>query len=214
MTTPFNAKLRELRKRAGLTQEQLAEIVGASTPSISDWENTLPRPRLQKHIDALCDYFNVSENELIYGGSSSMGFPVVGSPENAFLPFLGHAHAGEWDDPLTIDGATAEVPKSVADNHPMGRVMILDGDCVNKVIASGSLIVVDPEVEPRSGSLVCVCLNGEYIVRRMFRGGRKLMLSPDSYSDEFDDIIFDGNDEQQVDLIGTVVWHQAAHELD
>lgn len=215
MTTPFNTKLRELRKRAGLTQEQLAEIVGASTPSISDWENSLPRPRLQKHIDALCDFFNISENDLLYGDTASFGLPLKTSPESAFLPYLGHAHAGEFADPLTIDDNVVEVPKSVADRHPRGRVITVDGDCVNRVIPSGSIAVVDPDVEPQSGSLVCASIDsGDFILRRMFRGGRKLMLSPDSFNEEYDDMIFDESDDHELDLIGTVVWHQAARELD
>ena len=215
MTTPFNTKLRELRKRAGLTQEQLAEIVGASTPSISDWENSLPRPRLQKHIDALCDFFNISENDLLYGDTASFGLPLKASTESAFLPYLGHAHAGEFADPLTIDDNVVEVPKSVADRHPRGRVITVDGDCVNRVIPSGSIAVVDPDVEPQSGSLVCASIDsGDFILRRMFRGGRKLMLSPDSFNEEYDDMIFDENDDHELDLIGTVVWHQAARELE
>ena len=215
MTTPFNTKLRELRKRAGLTQEQLAEIVGASTPSISDWENSLPRPRLQKHIDALCDFFNISENDLLYGDTASFGLPLKTSPESAFLPYLGHAHAGEFADPLTIDDNVVEVPKSVADRHPRGRVITVDGDCVNRVIPSGSIAVVDPDIEPQSGSLVCASIDsGDFILRRMFRGGRKLMLSPDSFNEEYDDMIFDENDEHELDLIGTVVWHQAAKEME
>lgn len=216
MTTPFNTKLRELRKRAGLTQEQLAEIVGASTPSISDWENSLPRPRLQKHIDALCSYFGVSENELLYGDirSPDFGLPIVGSSESAFLPFLGHAHAGEFEDPLTIDGAMVEVPKSIADAHPGGRVIVIDGHCVDRVANPGDLAVIDSTVEPQNGSVVCARLNGELILRRMFRGNKVLMLSPDSYSDEFEDIIFrEGEDDRELDLEGVMVWHQAAHEM-
>lgn len=215
MTTPFNTKLRELRKRAGLTQEQLAEIVGASTPSISDWENSLPRPRLQKHIDALCDFFNISENDLLYGDTASFGLPLKASAESAFLPYLGHAHAGEFADPLTIDDNVVEVPKSVADRHPRGRVITVDGDCVNRVIPSGSIAVVDPDIEPQSGSLVCASIDsGDFILRRMFRGGRKLMLSPDSFNEEYDDMIFDESDDHELDLIGTVVWHQAAREME
>lgn len=217
MPTPFNLKLRRLREEAGLTQEQLAQIVGASTPAISGWENDQPRPRLRKHIDALCDYFGISEDDLFgFGpGGTTFGLPLVGSSESAFMPFLGHAHAGEFEDPLTIEGAVVEVPKSVADNHPRGRVIIVDGDCVNHVITSGSLAVVDPDVEPRDGSIVCASIDGgDFILRKLFRGAKMLMLSPDSHSDEFEDIVFSDGDERELDLVGTVVWHQAAREME
>lgn len=221
-TTTFGQNLKALLKKRGLNQKQLAEELEVSGPTITNWvKGYVAAPRERRIRDGLCSILQASEQEL-FGYSdgyaaqaSTFGLPIVGSQEKAFLPYLGYAHAGEFADPLTIDNNVVEVPKSVADRHPNGRVITVDGNCVNRVIPSGSIAVVDPDTEPQNGSLVCASIdNGDFILRRMFRGGRKLMLSPDSFSDEYDDIIFDEGDERELDLVGTVVWHQAAKEME
>lgn len=220
MPTNFSVNLKSLIKRQGLTQRSLASALNVTEATVSNWvRGTVNAPREMKIREQLCTALDASPAELFgYSdgyASRSFGSPLISSPESAFLPYLGHAHAGEFADPLTIDDNVVEVPKSVADRHPRGRVITVDGDCVNRVIPSGSIAVVDPDIEPQSGSLVCASIDsGDFILRRMFRGGRKLMLSPDSFNEEYDDMIFDENDEHELDLIGTVVWHQAARELD
>lgn len=206
------------------TQESVAKAIDSTITSVNGWINRGVQPR-RSNIDRIKEAFGLTDDDLLSEENGlyarmnafkqSFGLPLKTSPESAFLPYLGHAHAGEFADPLTIDDNVVEVPKSVADRHPRGRVITVDGDCVNRVIPSGSIAVVDPDVEPQSGSLVCASIDsGDFILRRMFRGGRKLMLSPDSFNEEYDDMIFDENDDHELDLIGTVVWHQAARELD
>lgn len=220
MPTNFSVNLKSLIKRQGLTQRSLASALNVTEATVSNWvRGTVNAPREMKIREQLCAALDASPAELFgYSdgyASRSFGSPLISSPESAFLPYLGHAHAGEFADPLTIDDNVVEVPKSVADRHPRGRVITVDGDCVNRVIPSGSIAVVDPDIEPQSGSLVCASIDsGDFILRRMFRGGRKLMLSPDSFNAEYDDMIFDENDDHKLDLIGTVVWHQAAREME
>lgn len=220
MSTNFSVNLKSLIKRRGLTQRSLASALNVTEATVSNWTRGIVNaPREMKIREQLCAALDASPAELFgYSdgyASRSLGYPLTGSPEKAFLPYLGFAHAGEFADPLTIDDNVVEVPKSVADRHPNGRVITIDGDCVNRVIPSGSIAVVDPDVEPQNGSLVCASIDsGDFILRRMFRGGRKLMLSPDSFIEEYDDIIFDENDERDLNLIGTVVWHQAAKEME
>jgi len=56
----------ERRKAKNLTQEQLAEIVGVSSRSISRWENgkTMPDYAL---LSLLCDTLQITINEFYYG---------------------------------------------------------------------------------------------------------------------------------------------------
>lgn len=61
-----NKALIEARKRKGLTQERLAELLGCKKSTISNWENGRSKP-------TLTDAFRVAEllesdvNELFYG---------------------------------------------------------------------------------------------------------------------------------------------------
>ena len=56
-------KIRELRKRRGITQEQLAESIGISFQAVSKWENNIALPDITL-VPVLASYFGVSMDEL------------------------------------------------------------------------------------------------------------------------------------------------------
>lgn len=61
---PFNEKLIELRKKAGLSQEDLAHKLGVSRQSISKWELGVCEPNIAK-LQNIAILFNVSIDYLI-----------------------------------------------------------------------------------------------------------------------------------------------------
>lgn len=56
--------IKELRKKKGLRQEQLAEAMGVSTASVSKWETNQSYPELTL-LAELADFFEVSIDTLI-----------------------------------------------------------------------------------------------------------------------------------------------------
>lgn len=58
--------LRTLRTQQGLTQAQLAEIIGVSNRSISRWENGSTLPDLSLLV-WLVDYYHVPISNIIHG---------------------------------------------------------------------------------------------------------------------------------------------------
>ena len=70
MLEAFGNRLRALRKKTGLTQEQLAEIVGVSPITVSWWENDKYLPKTQS-IKALAKALNVPEQDLLNDSNST-----------------------------------------------------------------------------------------------------------------------------------------------
>ena len=60
----FSQKLKELRIRAGMSQEKLAERVGVSRQAITKWETDKGAPEMENLL-ALSDLFGVSVDELL-----------------------------------------------------------------------------------------------------------------------------------------------------
>lgn len=60
----FSEKLLELRRREGLSQEQLADRLGVTRQSVSKWESGTAAPELSKLV-ALSDLFGVSVDYLV-----------------------------------------------------------------------------------------------------------------------------------------------------
>lgn len=61
----FGNKIKHLRKKAGLSQEDLAAKLGVSQKSICNYENNSRFPKGQKVIKGLADIFNVTVDYLI-----------------------------------------------------------------------------------------------------------------------------------------------------
>ena len=52
--------IRELRKKAGIGQKELADIIGVSIPTVSDWETGKKQPSKER-LRKLAEYFQVDE---------------------------------------------------------------------------------------------------------------------------------------------------------
>lgn len=60
----FNEKIIELRKKAGLSQEELGQQVGVSRQTVSKWELGQSYPDFQRLV-SLSDYFGISMDALV-----------------------------------------------------------------------------------------------------------------------------------------------------
>lgn len=62
----FNEKLLALRKRKGLTQEELAEVLFVSRTAVSKWESGRGYPSIDS-LKVIASFFSVSIDELLSG---------------------------------------------------------------------------------------------------------------------------------------------------
>lgn len=62
----FHEKLQELRKRTGITQEELAQALFVSRTAISKWESGRGFPSIES-LKAISRHFNISIDELLSG---------------------------------------------------------------------------------------------------------------------------------------------------
>ena len=62
----FNEKLQELRKRKGLTQEELAEYLFVSRTAVSKWESGRGYPNIDS-LKLIAKFFDVTIDELLSG---------------------------------------------------------------------------------------------------------------------------------------------------
>lgn len=80
----LSEKIYALRRKNGLSQEQLAERIGVSRQSVSKWEGGLSTPDLDK-LKALSECFQVSIDELT-GNQTSSGFSGAEQEEREPIP--------------------------------------------------------------------------------------------------------------------------------
>lgn len=204
------SNIKALRKRFGVTQRELAEAVGVTENAVSKWETGYSVPRMGA-IEKIATHYGVTIRSIVDdGGMEGCSTTRAG---DASLPLLALPRTCDEDGSQAVEGLMS-VPYEVWRDHPNGYFLKAEGQQMNRLYPEGSLILVDPDVEPRSGSIVVARLDGaDYVMRRLYKGSSVLVLSPDSWEEGYEDIVIAGDD-HTVEFVGSVVWFQASGELE
>lgn len=202
----FGEKLRSLRTKAGLTQLDIAEKLDVSAAAIGAWENGRAKPRLTK-LGQLAELLGTSAADLM--GEDATETAISGT--SRMVPLLGFAHMGEPCDEGSL-ADEVEVPASIADAHPRGFMVHAQGGCMDNRFPHDALLLVDPDMEPVNGQPV-LAETSDYgaVVRNYTRGRSTVMLTADSHSGEYDDILA-GPDDAPVVCKGRVVWYMGERD--
>lgn len=199
-------KIRAHRDELGLTQAELADKLGLTYSSVSQWESGRATPRTPI-LRQLADLFGTTVADLM--GEDTSEAAISGT--SRMVPLLGFAHMGEPCDEGNL-ADDVEVPASIADAHPRGFMVHAQGGCMDNRFPHDALLLVDPDMEPVNGQPV-LAETADYgaVVRNYTRGRSTVMLTADSHSGEYDDILAGPGDEPVV-CKGRVVWYMGERD--
>lgn len=199
-------KIRAHRDELGLTQAELADKLGLTYSSVSQWESGRATPRTPI-LRQLAELFDTTVADLM--GEDAAEAAISGT--SRMVPLLGFAHMGEPCDEGTL-ADEVEVPASIADAHPRGFMVHAQGGCMDNRFPHDALLLVDPDMEPVNGQPV-LAETSDYgaVVRNYTRGRSTVMLTADSHSGEYDDILAGPGDEPVV-CKGRVVWYMGERD--
>lgn len=208
-------RIRELRKKHGLTQQKLGELIGVKKSSISQWENDEHSPS-GDNLAQLSKVFGVSAHWLATGKGSpelSNVEPAV-IPQGNRIPILSYVQAGNWremcEQATAFDG-NVEYVSAGGEIGPYGFGVWLRGDSMAPLFKEGDLIIVDPDESPQPGDYV-VAKNGsdeatfkKYRPRGIDENGQEVFeLVPLN-----DDYPIMHSDRQHIQIIGVMVEHRS-----
>ncbi|HHQ4611498.1 TPA: LexA family protein [Aeromonas veronii] len=208
-------RIRELRKKHGLTQQKLGELIGVKKSSISQWENDEHSPS-GDNLAQLSKVFGVSAHWLATGKGSpelSNVEPAV-IPQGNRVPILSYVQAGNWremcEQATTFDG-NVEYVSAGGEIGPYGFGLWLRGDSMLPQFKEGDLIIVDPDESPQPGDYV-VAKNGsneatfkKYRPRGIDENGQEVFeLVP--LNDDYPTM---HSDRQHIQIIGVMVEHRS-----
>lgn len=199
-------KIRAHRDELGLTQAELADKLGLTYSSVSQWESGRATPRTPI-LRQLADLFDTTVADLM--GEDAAEAAISGT--SRMVPLLGFAHMGDPCDEGSL-ADEVEVPASIADAHPRGFMVHAQGGCMDNRFPHDALLLVDPDMEPVNGQPV-LAETSDYgaVVRNYTRGRSTVMLTADSHSGEYDDILAGPGDEPVV-CKGRVVWYMGERD--
>ncbi|MFQ2122405.1 LexA family protein [Aeromonas hydrophila] len=208
-------RIKELRKKHGLTQQKLGELIGVKKSSISQWENDEHSPS-GDNLAQLSKVFGVSAHWL----STGKGSPELSNVEPAVIPqgnrvpILSYVQAGNWremcEQATAFDG-NVEYVSVGGEIGPYGFGLWLRGDSMVPLFKEGDLIIVDPDESPQPGDYV-VAKNGsdeatfkKYRPRGIDESGQEVFeLVP--LNDDYPTM---HSDRQHIQIIGVMVEHRS-----
>lgn len=208
-------RIKELRKKQGLTQQRLGELVGVKKSSISQWENGEHAPS-GDNLVALAKAFGVSAHWLSTGKGSpepSNVEPAV-VPQGNRVPILSYVQAGNWremcEQASSFDGNVEYVAASV-EIGPCGFGLWVRGNSMEPRFTEGDLLIADPDVVPKPGDYVIAKNGSEEATFKKYRprgyndaGQEVFELTPLN-----DDYPVMRSDVCPISIIATVIEHRA-----
>ena len=164
-------RIYELRKNAGLTQSELAKVLGVTDVAVSKWESGKQNSS-SKTMTKLADYFGVSVDVLLGRSnteqSSSAQWPrtiiparkPVGRNYKRF-PVYAFLACGSPEDMTDYIIDEIYLDDSVYEGRDV-MVARTQGDSMAPSIKSGDQVVIDrSDIEPFNGKIYAVQVNGD-----------------------------------------------------
>ncbi len=220
----FSKNLAALIEGRHLTQQEFADSIGVSLTTVNGWLRRGVQPKAFS-IDAIASKYDLSSDDLLsatsgyYAKSHGLTEAPAGAlapkePRRAYAPLYGRVHAGGAGAPDLLEDSIP-IPYEVYSHHSHGYFLEVEGTCMNRVYPEGCHIFIDPDQPPRNGSIAVVSIDGgDYVMRRLLRGSNTFILSPESFDDQWEDIVFREGDGHSVRMVGTVVWYQPQREME
>ena len=167
--------------RNGIDQKILAEKIGVSGATISNWVKGLKYPRIDK-IQDLADYFNVKHSDLVEDQTTNL---IKVSQRTVSIPILGYIACG---DPILVEENYEDYRTVLEEGLPAGNLFYLraKGDSMHPTIPNGSMVMVRAQEDVENGQIAAVTFNGnsEATLKRVKKQGDMIILMPDNPAHE------------------------------
>ena len=133
------SKLVEMRKNAGMTQEELANKVGISRSTINQYENGKAEPS-EKNIINICNYFNITKDDLEMHDVGYDFLNRMGNLENRLRNREGFVR---YSDPRETEKWIAE-HRTLTEEQEIGEIK--NALCSSFTFCGKEYIAIDPSL--------------------------------------------------------------------
>lgn len=208
-------RISELRRKRSMTQPMLAKAMNVSQSTVTSWENNR-RAVSTEDIAKLSDLFHVSTDYLL--GKADQPDPLDKLIANT------QKHMDLATEPIQVYGTIHAGNAAWADEDIIGEVMVspqfiqkygyqnlfalqVNGESMNKRIPNGYVAVFAKDIEPESGDVVAVLIDGEDAMIKVFRRtSQAIIFQPDSWLQTFQTYTYRKDDEQDYRIIGKLLY--------
>ena len=200
-------KLKELRKQAGLTLDELAERVGTSKQTIHRYENGTITNVPPEKVESLAVALGTTPQELMgWDDEPTVSYKNLMPLSVKQLPVLGEIACGM---PIYAE-QTHESFINVADQLDADFCLKAHGDSmVGARIHDGDVVFIRSQSAVENGEIAAVIINDEATLKRVYYYPTegKLVLSPEN--PRYAPLVYVGRELESVKIIGKAVAFQS-----
>jgi repressor LexA len=210
MSNFIGDNINAIRVHYGLSQEQLADAIGARQTTVSAWEcgdSTPRKSNVEKIIAAIpgLKFDDIMSKEQGFAKTVNMPKHRGFSP----VPLYGSVAAGMPIEMIPVEDMK-EAPARYVDDDPDCYLVRVHGTSMNRIIHDGSFALVSPrQTEPNERDMFLVTVNGyDATIKHVRKLENGVELVPDSYDPTHRPQVYDfGNDDTPaIRILGKVVW--------
>lgn len=200
-------RIKYLREKAGMSQQELAEKVGFKTASAVNKIELGLRDINQTKIKAFADALNVTPSYLFDGSTddnennySLFSFGVLPLPKTTKRPRLGTIACGE---PILAE-ENIEDYDDVPEDFKCDFTLLCKGDSmINARINDGDIVYIRQQDTVENGEIAAVLIEDEATLKRVFKYDDKLVLQPEN--SKYEPFIYIKEEMNKVRIIGKAV---------
>lgn len=194
-------RLKELRKKSGLTQQELARMLGITQATLSGWENEKFEIDMGS-VQKLSSIFSITADYLL-GFDGDAGISVAST--GVKIPVLGKVQAGIPIDAIEEILDHEEITPEMARQGKHFGLMVR-GDSMYPRIVEGDVVIVRCQSDVDNGDIAVVLVNGnDATVKKIKKSPQGITLIP--LNTAYDYINYTNEDIERlpVQILGKVV---------
>ena len=169
-----NFNLKERREELKLSQEEVAQAIGVTKATVSNWEKGDIANMKRDKISQLSKVLKVSP-------LSILGMEEVTNENRVLIPILGTINCG---NPILAEENIEGYQEEIEDTLPNGKLFYLKtkGDSMVPTIPLGSKVMIRQQPEVEDGEIAAVIVNGddEATLKRVKHQNGLVMLLADN----------------------------------
>ena len=202
-------KIKKRRKELGLSLEDVAKALNVNRSTVLRYESKSIEKMPIDVIPPLAKILKCSP-EYLMGWEDDKLKPINIIYDDYFpLHYCTNLSAGSPTELLEAEpDAVVYVPIKFQNRKKRLHAFQINGTSMNNIIQDGSIVVAEevPDTVLKEGTIVVAWLDGEATVKRIYPGDHQVTLMPDS-SDKGHHPIVINTDEEQIYILGRVIWH-------
>ena len=189
------ANLTLLLRMKNRTQLELAEYLGVTQATVSNWCNGIKMPRMDK-IDRICDYFDVTRSALMSSPSSSTVVSAIR------VPVFGKIPAGAPLEAIEDIRGYEEMSPKLADSTKEYFALEIEGDSMYPKYMDGDIVIFERQSDCESGEDCAVRIDGNDATFKKIRKKQfGITLQPINPEYEPIHVAYDDSD-QPIEVLG------------